>query len=181
MLPVLRLEPHNERWAKDFECEAALIRSVLGSTLKAVHHIGSTSIGPIYAKPIVDMVAEVESLEAAEHQQEELVGLGYIAMGEFGISGRRYFRKNDQCGTRTHHLHIFVAGSPHVARHLAFRDYLRAHPAAAREYSDLKLAVAKSCPDDMEAYMDGKDVFIKRVERDALAWHSQSFPGSGIV
>ena len=183
MLPVLRLEPHNPRWAEDFAREAAHLRRLFGSALAAVHHIGSTAIHGIYAKPIIDIIAEVEGIEAIDQRQQDLEAAGYIAMGEFGIPGRRYFRKSDQTGTRTHHLHIFMARSPHLIRHLAFRDYLRAHPAVAREYSELKLKVIESCQADMEAYMDGKDAFIKRVERDALAWQrtTKKIPQSEIA
>ncbi len=59
--------------------------------------------------------------------------LAYEVMGEFGIPGRRFFRK-ENAGTRTHHVHIFTARSPKVERHLAFRDYMIAHPEDAQKY-----------------------------------------------
>ena len=92
------------------------------------------------------------------------------AMGEFGMQGRRYFRKDSGAGVRTHQVHAFAAGSPHLARHLAFRDYLRAHPETAREYGTLKLRLAESCRGDVEAYIAGKDAFVKDAERKALEW-----------
>ena len=57
-----------------------------------------------------------------------MAALGYEVMGEFGIAGRRYFRRNNQAGVRTHQVHIFAHGSPHIERHLAFRDFLRRTP-----------------------------------------------------
>ncbi|HEX3870404.1 MAG TPA: GrpB family protein [Pirellulales bacterium] len=90
--------------------------------------------------------------------------------GEFGIEGRRYFRRDDAAGVRTHHVHAFQIGSHHIARHLAFRDFLRAHPALAMEYSDLKRRLAEAHPHDIDAYMDGKDAFVKAMEARALAW-----------
>jgi GrpB-like predicted nucleotidyltransferase (UPF0157 family) len=96
--------------------------------------------------------------------------LGYEVMGEFGISGRRYFRRGNEAGVRTHQLHTFQASSPHIQRHLAFRDFLRAHPAEANQYASLKRSLAEAHPDDMNAYMDGKDGFIRATEAKALAW-----------
>jgi GrpB-like predicted nucleotidyltransferase (UPF0157 family) len=101
--------------------------------------------------------------------------LGYDAMCEFGIPGRRYFRRNDPAsGRRTHQVHAFADGSPHVARHLAFRDFLRAHGDVAADYAALKHRLADAHPHDMEAYMDGKDAFIRNVESRALAWTRRS-------
>lgn len=71
---------------------------------------------------------------------------------------------------RTHHVHVFEAGSPEAERHLAFKDYMNAHPDEAGAYSDLKERLARRYPTDIEAYMDGKDVFVKERERRALAW-----------
>ena len=88
---------------------------------------------------------------------------GYEAKGEYGIAGRRYFRKDNRAGIRTHQVHVFVSGSPDVIRHLAFRDYLRAHCQKALQYSKLKVALAKAHPNDIHAYMDGKDALIKEI------------------
>ena len=71
---------------------------------------------------------------------------------------------------RTHQIHAFQTGSPHIILHLEFRDFLRAHPAFAAEYSELKQQLAAAHPHDMNAYMDGKDGFIKEMEAKALAW-----------
>jgi GrpB-like predicted nucleotidyltransferase (UPF0157 family) len=86
-------------------------------------------------------------------------------MGEFGISGRRYFRKDNQLGIRTHHLHAFAVGSPQVARHLAFRDYLISHPEEAQRYSELKRKLAEKYPYNIDGYMDGKDSFIREIDK----------------
>ena len=95
--------------------------------------------------------------------------LGYECMGEFGIPGRRYFRKGGE--NRTHQIHVFAeADGRNVARHLAVRDYLRAHPQRAREYGALKAALAARYPEDIGAYCDGKDAFVRALERDALIW-----------
>lgn len=167
---ILTVEPYRNSWKSDFAAEAAKIRDALGPALDALHHIGSTAIPGIHAKPIIDILAEVASLEALEQRLQHLQTLGYESLGEFGIPGRRYFRKNDAGGMRTHQIHAFARPSPHIARHLAFRDYLIAHPDRARAYSELKRLLVQTCNGDIEAYMDGKDAFIKAVERDALDW-----------
>ena len=93
-------------------------------------------------------------------------------MGEFGIRNRRYFRKYNSDGVRIHHIHSFKAGSPQVERHLAFRDYMISHPEAAREYSNLKRQLAAKYSQNIDKYMDGKDGFIKLMDRKAAQWRS---------
>jgi GrpB-like predicted nucleotidyltransferase (UPF0157 family) len=170
---ILTLESHRNSWSRDFEIEAASIHDALGSALNAIFHIGSTAIPGIYAKPIIDILADVKSLEAVDGRVREIQALGYESMGEFGIPGRRFFRKNDGSGMRTHQIHAFVHESPDIVRHLAFRDYLIAHPGTAQAYSELKRGLVQTCNGDFEAYMDGKDAFIKDVEQKALYWNAK--------
>ena len=99
-----------------------------------------------------------------------MVALGYEAMGEFGIPGRRYFRRSTAQGVKTHQVHVFAADTTKMNRHTAFRDFMRAHPEHAQQYSDLKRRLAAAHPDDIGRYMDGKDAFIKDMERQALIW-----------
>jgi GrpB-like predicted nucleotidyltransferase (UPF0157 family) len=166
----LVIEPYRESWKGDFEYEAVHVRAAFGPALIALHHIGSTAIPSIPAKPVIDMLAEFESLEAADARAEEMRQLGYEVMGEFGIPERRYYRKNNSAGARTHQVHGFVAGSPDVRRHLAFRDYLRAHPGTAIEYGVLKLRLWSMFGGDLDAYIKGKADFVQEVERRALEW-----------
>ncbi|HEV2318595.1 MAG TPA: GrpB family protein [Verrucomicrobiae bacterium] len=164
---VLTIEPYRDSWKCEFEIEAAKIRSALGETVVMLHHIGSTAIPRIYAKPIIDILAEVTSLEAIDARVIDMQALGYDAMGEFGIPGRRYFRKDDSNGS---HVHAFAHQSPQITRHLTFRNYLISHPGAAQTYSDLKRRLMETCKGNIDAYVDGKDAFVKEVERKALDW-----------
>ena len=170
---ILSVEPHSPAWRLDYEAEADRIHAALTSSLNSLFHIGSTSIPGIYAKPIIDILADVTSLEAVDERLVEMQALGYECMGELGISGRRFFRKNDSSGRRTHQIHAFVHQSPDIDRHLAFRDYLIAHPATAQAYSELKRRLVETCNGDFEAYMDGKDAFIKDIEQKALHWSAK--------
>lgn len=164
--------PHDPRWRQAFQAEAKRVAAALGENAVAIHHVGSTAIPGIYAKPVIDLLVEVRDVTEADGRSPAMESLGYQVMGEFGIPGRRYFRKDDQEGTRTHHIHAFQAGSGEVERHLAFRDYLIAHPEDAQRYSELKRKLASEHPQSMDAYMDGKDGFIKEMERRAAQWRA---------
>lgn len=170
------LQPYDLLWPEEFARESAAIASALGGILTAIHHIGSTAILGIRAKPIIDMLAVTTDIYLLDESPSPLEALGYEALGEFGIPGRRYFRKNnagDNVGAeRTHQIHAFQTGSPEISRHLLFRDYLRAHPDAARDYDALKQRLAESFPNDISSYTDGKDSFIHDLEMKAATWLS---------
>jgi GrpB-like predicted nucleotidyltransferase (UPF0157 family) len=170
MVRMVKVVPHHPDWQHQFEQESHAIREAMSPNLLAIHHIGSTAIPHIYAKPIIDMLAEVADIAQVNGQTPHLEHLGYEALGEYGIPGRRYFRKYDETGDRTHHLHVFQTGSADIHRHLAFRDYMIAHPDAAQAYSQLKQQLAAAHPNDIEAYMDGKDSFIQVMQQNALNW-----------
>jgi GrpB-like predicted nucleotidyltransferase (UPF0157 family) len=168
------VSPHNPAWAAAFTRESAALALALGDPRVTFHHIGSTAIPGICAKPIIDLLAVVGNLDELDGRSPQMQALGYEVMGEFGIPGRRYFRRDDATGRRTHQIHAFATGSPNIERHLAFRDFMRTHPDHARRYSDLKRRLAAQHPEDIEAYMDGKDAFIKRMEAMAAAWRQES-------
>lgn len=156
-------------WEKQFEEEAEKIREILGENCRAVYHIGSTSVEGLKAKPIIDIMPVVKSLEETDRRAGEFEKIGYEYLGEFGIPGRRYLRKGGD--ERTHQVHIFEAGNKmEIERHLAVRDYLRSHRERAREYGQLKERLALLHPYDIEEYCDGKDEFVKTLEREALLW-----------
>ncbi len=169
---TVELKPHDPRWVVDYKRESAAVAEALGDACVAIHHIGSTAIPGICAKPVIDMLAVVRNVEVLDSRSPQVESLGYEAMGEFGIPGRRYFRKDDAPGNRTHQIHTFAAGSPQIVRHIGFRDFLRAHPGYAEEYDALKQRLAAQFPQDISAYTDGKDEFIARVDALAAEWQS---------
>ncbi len=168
-MPV-RVVPHEPGWHQAFRAEAARIIQALGPPLVHVHHVGSTAIPGIVAKPVIDILIEVEAIERLDQQAAAMHALGYEALGEYGIPGRRYFRKDDDHGTRTHQVHAFCAGSEGAVRIMAFRAYMVAHPADAQAYGALKAGLAARHPGDKVAYRDGKAAFVKERERLALDW-----------
>lgn len=164
--------PHDLKWREAFDSESKSIADALGENVVTVHHVGSTAIPSIYAKPIIDLLVEVNDIVKVDEQSSSMELLGYEVMGEFGISGRRYFRKDNQEGVRTHHIHTFKVGSEQVKRHLAFRDYMIAHPEDAQRYSELKRRLAKEYPTNIDGYIDGKDGFIKEIDEKASQWRT---------
>lgn len=164
--------PHDRTWRIAFETESKQIALALSENAIALHHIGSTAIPQIHAKPIIDILVEVKNIAKIDAQSSAIEALGYQAMGELGISGRRYFRKSNEAGIRTHHLHAFETKSPHIERHLAFRDYMISHPEEAQQYSELKRELANKYRNNIQGYMDGKDAFIKEIDRKAVQWRS---------
>lgn len=171
MMRKVEVVPHNPEWQNLFVIEAKAIAEILESNLVEIYHIGSTSIPGIYAKPIIDLLVAVKEIDKVDRHNTAMGNLGYEVMGEFGMSDRRFFRKDNFEGKRTHHVHIFPANSPQILRHLTFRDYLIAHPLLAQKYSDLKRQLAQQYPNDIDSYMDGKDEFIKEIDRQALEWN----------
>jgi GrpB-like predicted nucleotidyltransferase (UPF0157 family) len=153
-------------WTDVFEKEKRLLVDALPSVILEVHHIGSTSVRGLAAKPIIDILLVVSSLselDASSHMFEEL---GYECMGEFGIEGRRYFRKFPS--KRTHHIHAFLKNDSNVLRHIVFRNYLESHVEVQKEYAKLKMHLVETCENNIERYCKGKDAFIKYHEKKAL-------------
>lgn len=161
----VELVPHDPSWKAQFEAEALRIQSILGSHLDGIHHIGSTAIPAIYAKPVIDILVVVNDLSFVDVLNLEFEALEYTCMGEFGIVGRRFYKKGDV--KRTHHIHLFDRGHPEVKRHLAFRDYLIQHPGSAQGYSWIKRCLAKQFPSDIDAYIRAKDSFIRAMDYHA--------------
>jgi GrpB-like predicted nucleotidyltransferase (UPF0157 family) len=173
MLRKVEVVPHNPNWLNLFEIESKQIAIALGENVIKVHHIGSTSIETIYAKPIIDILVEVSSITKVDEQNSLMQSLGYQCMGEFGIKNRRFFLKDDLTGIRTHHIHVFEVNSDQVVRHLTFKDYLNVHLEQAQAYSILKQSLAEKYPDDIDRYVAGKSGFIQEIDRKAAEWRRQ--------
>ncbi|MGT2933422.1 GrpB family protein [Streptococcus catagoni] len=170
----MRIEvvPYRSTWAKDYLLEEEKIKAILGESLLACHHIGSTSVEGQAAKPIIDIMPVVKKISDVDSVIPNFEALGYQSLGENGIPGRRFFRKGGDL--RTHHIHVFEESNQNdIKRHLALRDYLRTHSSVSRDYSQLKSQLAKTYPYDIDAYCNGKDAFVKQMEQDALDWYEK--------
>ncbi len=161
--------PYQEDWKEKFENEAELIKMILKSEIIDIYHIGSTSIPNMSAKPIIDIMVSVHSIDDIDQFNQQFRESGYIPMGEHGIPLRRFFYKEEN-GIRVAHIHIFDQKSADIERHLNFRDYMITHPIEALQYSQLKETLAKKYPTDMESYIQGKHDFIQEMDRKAAEW-----------
>ncbi len=166
------LAPHNPEWVTHFEAEAERLTAVFQPHLRAVHHIGSTAIPGIKAKPIIDILIEVDDIERVDGYNAAMGALGYIAKGENGIDGRRYFRRGSDVH-HTHHIHVFQTGHPEIERHLNFRDYLIANPPVAQAYSRLKESLSRSHYSDPPSYTTNKTDFVETALAEAAIWRAK--------
>jgi GrpB-like predicted nucleotidyltransferase (UPF0157 family) len=170
---LIEIVDYDRAWPEQFEAEANRIRATMGGLALRIEHVGSTSIPGIAAKPVIDIQVSVASLETLDGYVELLARQGYAHI-PFGTVDAVYpfFRKPDAWPS-THHIHLCVLGSEHERRHLAFRDYLRAHPAIAARYVDLKRRLAAAHDgtslESRERYSLAKTPFIERVLEQARA------------
>jgi GrpB-like predicted nucleotidyltransferase (UPF0157 family) len=165
---TIEVVPYDPLWKALFEKESSRIKNVITEGLVDVHHIGSTSVPGLSAKPIIDLMPEVLDLDALDDFDEAMERLGYIVQGEFGIPGRRFYLKG--LIDRTHHVHAFESASEGLIRHLAVRDYLRDHPNEAAAYAGIKSKLAAQFSHDNDGYCDGKHEFVQQLETRALRW-----------
>ncbi|WP_113930944.1 GrpB family protein [Bacillus sp. P14.5] len=147
---------YRPQWREQFLQEKKRLETVFLGTNAVIHHIGSTSVEGLAAKPIIDFLIEVPDIGAADDRTGELEALGYTGKGENGIAGRRYFIYENREGERLYHVHIYASGSKEIERHLVLRDYLRAMKDEAEKYGRLKSELAAKYPNDIEAYIEGK-------------------------
>jgi GrpB-like predicted nucleotidyltransferase (UPF0157 family) len=160
------LVPHDPDWACAFEgARAAIMEACCGHVFE-VHHVGSTAIPGIAAKPVIDLLALLRRHEDGFSCVSDMAALGFEFGGEAGISGRHYFRKGEP---RTHHVHMYQSDHAEVGRHIRFRDYLRHHPKEASAYEALKHKLAARFGGDTRSYCDAKSEFCTRIEQLALA------------
>lgn len=164
---------YSAEWPALFAQEAERLRELLGAEIVAIHHIGSTSVLGLPAKPIIDLLPLVREIGRIDALTAALQAAGYTAWGEYGLPGRRYFTK-DREAYRTHNIHIYQHDNSDVTRHLAFCAYLRRHPDIRDDYAALKRVAYAQFPADIAAYNEAKNTWIKRIEALALAWYQHT-------
>jgi len=160
----IEIVQYDPLWPSKFEAERVLLQAVLARWLTGpIEHVGSTAIPGVPAKPIIDIMAAVGSLEASQSAISELVEAGYIYF-PYRPDILHWFCK-PSAAFRTHHLHLVPLGSKRWIKCLAFRDTIRRSAALATEYAALKNRLAEMFKFDREAYTDGKAPFVERVLR----------------
>ena len=163
----IRLTNYDENWTNEFDQEAAFLKAIFKDELLQIEHFGSTAVPGMKAKPVIDILCIVKSINHIDTYNEHMSQLGYDVAGEWGIAGRRLFRKGGE--NRTHHIHVYEKDHPEIARHLIFRDFLKAHPHEVEVYSNFKQQLATRF-DSTSAYSPAKKQFVSDMEKRALRW-----------
>ncbi len=160
----IRVVAHDPAWLARFEEERAVLEDAVGEWASGgIHHVGSTAVPGLEAKPIIDILVGVESLDAGRGCFEPLARLGYMH-APYLPEEMHWFCKPHP-SRRTHHLHLVPTGSRRYVEELTFRDQLRASPPTAAAYATLKRELTDRFAQDREAYTEAKGEFI----RDVLA------------
>lgn len=160
----VKLQDHDPSWSFAFRAERERIWSELPGVFIDLQHVGSTAVPGLVAKPIIDILAGVESMAMAEAIVEPICRAGYTTSAEFNetLVDRKWFMRWSN-GQRTHHLHVVVHAAGVWHDYLRFRDELRTRPDLAARYAVLKMQLAQRYATDREAYTDAKADFVRSV------------------
>ena len=174
---AVTLRPYDASWPAAYAAERERLLRALPGVFLGLEHIGSTAVPGLMAKPIVDLMAGVASMAVAESVAAALCACGYTTSAEFNatLSDRKWFMRWAD-GHRTHHLHVVVHEGQAWHERLRFRDALRADPALAARYVELKASAAEQHASDREAYTDAKAGFVRAVSDAARPLHHEDLP-----
>ncbi len=159
---IVRLDEYNLNWKKEYELEEKLLKKVLGNKIIEIHHIGSTSIEGLKAKPIIDILIVINDLDEIEEIEKILKPYGYNNKGKQGILDRYFFTKGSE-EARTHYIHITTLNSKTYYNQVYFKKYLIEHPLYIKEYCNLKEKLALKYKNERPKYTLGKNEFITNV------------------
>lgn len=175
MTEAVRIEEYDPAWPQRFRQEAARVRAVVGA--REIEHHGSTAVPGMPAKPVIDMMVAIASLAEGEALAGRLQARRYEpvdARYRELMPERIVLVRRDGAGNRRCHVHLMLRDHPAWGRQLRFRDHLRRAPVAAREYADLKRALAREHRADRHAYMMAKTRFVARVTDAAQAGDAET-------
>lgn len=177
---TVAVEPHRIEW--DIAAQEVInkLKDILKDDVVDLQHIGSTSIKNICAKPIIDIVVGVSSFDRMAVHNEELMANGIVYRRQDHPGQHLYACFDADNDIQTHFIHVVIYGEKQWKDYLNMRDYLNAHKDKAKEYSDLKEWLAKTYPEDRQAYTNGKSEFIETILQSAEEWRkhqSKRLPG----
>ena len=159
MKKIIEIVPCDPNWPHVFKQEAECIRQALGDNCLSIHHIGSTSVTGLAAKPIIDMIPVVADIKFVDLCNDAMAQLGYELKGEFGIPFRRFFKKDG------FNIHVYRMGNPEIERLVKFRDWLTKHPHDREKYQKLKIKLAEKHAYDIFSYCMGKEKFVSKIDK----------------
>lgn len=167
--PAVRIVGYDPAWPAIAAAETGRIAAAMGEAAVRIDHVGSTAVPGLAAKPVVDLQLSVADIGERSLYVEPLEGFGYLFAPDPGSPDFHFFGL-PATRPRRFHLHVCEAGSEHEHRHLALRDYLRAHPDEVARYAALKRELADRAPGDRLAYIAGKEAYVAVLEQRALKW-----------
>ena len=145
--------PYDSAWKAAFEEIRKEIEQAAGDLIVDVEHVGSTSVEGMSAKPCIDLDVVIPDHTVFDAVADRLKAIGYFHEGDLGIKGREAFRYSGKPHLMTHHLYVCPRDSRELHRHVTFRNFLRSHPEAVKQYSTVKETAARLFPDDIDRYM----------------------------
>jgi GrpB-like predicted nucleotidyltransferase (UPF0157 family) len=160
----IRVVPYDEKWAALFQIEKDHLLNVFGDDAIDIQHFGSTSVPGMYAKPIIDILVGVESLELDAAVVNRLTELGYEGFGEAGVPGRLYYRKRRE---HAYNLAVVIWNGEQWVNNLLIRDYLRNHPEIARQYGESKLNAVRQGHTSLLSYSNEKADYVSQLLEQA--------------
>jgi GrpB-like predicted nucleotidyltransferase (UPF0157 family) len=167
--PAVRIVAYDADWPVRAAAELHRIEEALGAVAARLEHIGSTAVPGLAAKPILDLQVSVVAIEQQVGYVGALERLGYLFVAAPQSPDQHFFAMPPD-RPRSHHLHVCAVGSHNELRHVAVRDFLRAHDGEAARYAALKRELVARHPQDRLAYMAGKEEYMAALEDRALAW-----------
>lgn len=156
-----KISPYDSRWPALFLAAKEQIAKAFGSELIAIHHVGSTAVPGLAAKPEIDMLVEVSTHRNEPSRESVMSGLGYVRGSD--LSAGHHFYRRDVDGVRTHKIHVCISGHSQIERMLRFRDILRGDPIIRKRYQDLKLELEAGNTGGIGEYLARKAPFIEEV------------------
>ena len=159
---IVELENYNEKWKKEYEKERDLLKSVLGDKIIEIEHVGSTSIVGLKAKPVIDILIAINSLDEIEEIEQLLIEYDYSNRGHQGVEDRYFFAKGPE-DARSHYIHFVEKDNNTYINLLWFKRHLLKHPEYIEKYCELKQELASQYSEDRKKYTAGKSNFITEV------------------
>lgn len=157
--------PYDPAWKSAFEAIKKELEEAIGDMIIGIEHVGSTAVEGMSAKPCIDIDVVIKDDSVFDSVVGALAKIGYVHEGDLGIRHREAFRYSGKTHLQTHHLYVCPEYSEELRRHITFRDYLREHAEAVRQYSLVKEKAAERFPDDIEKYIEYKSPCIEELYR----------------
>ena len=155
--------PYDAVWHEQFEAIKKELKAVLSGYVLDIHHVGSTSVVGMWAKPCIDIDVVIEDDSSLALVVNALATIGYFHEGDLGIKDREAFKYLNKPHLMMHHLYVCPQNSEELHRHITFRDFLRNNSEAVKKYSAIKEKASELFPNDIDKYIEYKAPCIEEL------------------